>query len=96
MVVGDGVGEEIMYVLITHLQPHLCAAEVGFVLVAEELHIGRKDTLQVATDLHQCVVAQWQFAMDSDPYARLKMRGQFVSLAHRQRQCTMGKEHFID
>jgi len=93
MVVGDGVGVEIIADFRIGLHPHLRAAEVGFKLTTGQLYIDRQHTLHVPTHLDQRVITGRQIAVDSHTDTRLKMRGVLMLLGHLERQGTMSKEH---
>ena len=72
--VSEGMREELLRQFGCSLQPYLCAAQVRLVLVSYEFYRLIHQVLQIARQLHQAVLAEWQFAMDSYSYARFKMR----------------------
>ena len=93
VVIGDGVGVEIIADLGIGLYPHLRAAEVGFKLTTDQLYIDRQHALHVSAHLNERVVPGRQIAVDGNTYTRLKMRGVLMFLGHLERQGAVSKEH---
>ena len=93
MMIGDGVGHEIMTYLRRGLHPYLRAAEVGFELTTLQRHIDRQHALHVAAHLEKRVVAYRQIAVDRYTDTRLEMRRIFMLLGHTQGQRTVCEQH---
>ena len=85
MMIGDGVGHEIMTYRWCGLHPYLRAAEVGFELTTLKRHIDRQHALHVSAHLNERIVTRRQVAVDSYTDTRLEMRGVLMFLGHTER-----------
>lgn len=92
VVVGDGVGEELLGGFRGGLEPYLSAAEVRGVLVGSEGDVLGEEAGEVATDLDEGVGALGEFSVDGDTDTGLEVGGEGVGGGHREREGAVGHE----
>jgi hypothetical protein len=64
------------------MQKNYILSNDTIILISRKFYIFCKYSFQVAANLYQCVVANWQFAMYSHANARLEMCGKRVLCGH--------------
>ena len=94
MVVSDGVRQEIAGVGRGQAQPDLGAAEVGFVLVAEEFSFGDEGAVQRAGDLEDGDRAFREVPVNAYTDAGFEVRVVAEFIYHIEGDGAVGEEHF--
>ena len=94
MMVANGIGEEIRYLLLVGKSDKLLsAAEIGLRLILHEFTLGHETAREVARHLENGDRAFLHKASDACTYARFIMRIQLIAFHHIERYRTMCKEH---
>ena len=92
VVIGDGVGEELLGGFGGGLEPYLGTAEVGGILVGGEGDVLGEEAGEIATDFDEGIGAFGEFSVDGDTDAGLEMGGEGVTGGHREGEGAVGHE----